>query len=43
MKSLDICFGIRAIIKPRMANITQCTLDEKSAKHLSTIPLSNET
>src|SRR5690606_32884897 len=31
------------LIKPRVADIAQCMLDEKSAKYLSTVPLSNDT
>lgn len=31
------------LIKPCVLDITKCMLDEKSAKHLSTVPLSNDT
>ncbi|CAG5038897.1 unnamed protein product [Parnassius apollo] len=31
------------LIKPCVLDITKCMLDEKSAKHLSTVPLSNNT
>ena len=31
------------LIKPCVVDITQCMLDEKSAKHLSTVQLSNDT
>ncbi|GBP24763.1 Zinc finger BED domain-containing protein 5 [Eumeta japonica] len=31
------------LIKPYVLDITKCMLDEKSAKHLSTVPLSNDT
>ncbi|XP_014298159.2 zinc finger BED domain-containing protein 5-like [Microplitis demolitor] len=31
------------LIKPCVSDIAKCMLDEKSAKHLSTVPLSNDT
>ncbi|GFY14592.1 zinc finger BED domain-containing protein 5 [Trichonephila clavipes] len=31
------------LIKPCVLDITKCMLDEKSAKHVSTVPLSNDT
>ncbi|GFT29735.1 zinc finger BED domain-containing protein 5 [Trichonephila clavipes] len=31
------------LIKPCVSDITKCMLDEKSAKHVSTVPLSNDT
>jgi hypothetical protein len=34
---------IETLIKPCLINIATCMLNEKSAKHLSTIPLSNNT